>query len=257
MSLRKLNVYILTNYTDFLPSNKPHPNVANAVEMFIGKSSFFDIKINLINVNNSKDEDMDYNFVKKSISMSLEVDPSSYVIVCKETSVSNLSSDTLLDHIQKCVLLSEKETIKSSFDIVWLSGWLSRCDQYTNYRELHKGTYLVDTTSTHGVQCLLFSPSGCNKFMKMNKVSPNTPLGLILNRSIRNRNANDIHLNFISSTITPSPINFDIRRGKEVYDYVKTCHCVDPPGTINSDKGGSDISLFVFIIIGAFITKIN
>ena len=40
-----LNIYILTNYTDFLPSGKPHSNVINAVKMFTGENSYFNIKL--------------------------------------------------------------------------------------------------------------------------------------------------------------------------------------------------------------------
>ena len=185
--------------------------------------------------------------------MSLKINPSSYVIVCKETSISSLTSNILLQYIEKCVIKSIEEPDKSKFDIIWLSHWNSRCDQYTNYRELLNGTYLVDTTSSYGIQCLLFSPSGCDKFMKMNKISTkNTSLSLILNELSINRKSDNID-NFISCAITPPLINFDIRKSKDVYDNIKTCQCIDPPGTINSEKINYDISLFVFIIIGIFI----
>ena len=170
--MMNLNIYILTNYTDFLPSGKPHSNVINAVKMFTGENSYFNIKLNLININNKDDdkEDIDYNFIKKSISMSLKINPSSYVIVCKETSISSLTSNILLQYIEKCVIKSIEEPDKSKFDIIWLSHWNSRCDQYTNYRELLNGTYLVDTTSSYGIQCLLFSPSVASKFVSRGHV---------------------------------------------------------------------------------------
>jgi len=200
-------------------------------------SSEHNIDIHVFNSNVNKKYNHDYSMIKNSLK---KVEDDVYTIICKDTCVSTMPANTLIHHLHRIIE-------KDDFDIMWMANWLDQCQKYSNLRHVSlTGVGVVDTYSPHGIQCLMFSPEGRRKFLKIKPLDIETPLSEYLNRSVKSGK-------FLAITFQPCPISFDINKAERPIDYVKSCQCADPPGPIHPDKPGSDIGFFIFIVIGIFV----
>jgi tetrahydromethanopterin S-methyltransferase subunit G len=226
-----LDVYVPTKHVD----DPDHPDLANVTSIFGNITpGYFDVSLVLFNPVHIANQDNDFTMVREALVAS----HADYIMICKPTSVSISTSDDLLNMLE--------QSVSTSFDILWLAKWLDRCDLYSNYVNIGTtGVYLVDTQSPHGIQCLLFSTEGKEKFLQLDPLKKDTPLSLYLNRQSSS--------SFHSVTITPSPVKFDIRKVDDDIDYVKLTECVNPPGSIKPDRAGNDIGFFIFIVIGLLL----
>jgi len=149
--------------------------------------------------------------------------PENYVIVIKDTSVSNASPDRIADIISAA-------TSSKDWQLCYLCRWLDRCDLYTEKKPITGMTTLIaKTQSPQGVQAIMFSPDGRDiilgtKSMKNGSTfTPITkPLGTQLNDAITN--------GWIDATcIVPNLIEFDATAAKTADDYKKLSECIVPP----------------------------
>ena len=253
----KLRVYIPTKHIKVNEGNV-HPDVDSAIALFVGETSAFDVKVILFDPTCDKEYDKDYQMVCQALRMSKEADCKAFTIVCKETSISSSSSQQIFKLIEDAITLHKSEA-KRRFDILWLADWLDRCDQFTNIQQIgSRGAFIADTVSPHGIQCLMFSPEGREKYFKMEPVKAGTITlsGVLNRRTVLRTNADcesEKNIRFISRVIEPCPVTFDVRRAKSDIEYAKCSACVDPPGPVKPNKTGSDIGFFIFIVIGAVI----
>ena len=195
------------------------------------------VEIEVVSCNFKSNDNHDYEMVKKCLKLS---DDESYTIICKDSSASTMPAKILIDHLHHIIK-------NDCFDIMWLANWLDQCQKYSNHRHVSKtGLAVVDTYSPHGIQCLMFSPEGRDKFLRIKKMIRDVHLSEYLNRSVKADR-------FKAITFQPCPISFDISKAEAPLDYVKTCQCADPPGPIHPDRPNSNINFFIFIVIGIFV----
>ena len=160
--------------------------------------------------------------------------PSRYLIIVKDTTVSNASPETIASIV--------KSVIKSgTFDLAYLSKWSDRCSMYTDKKILDNGvTVVVKTQSPLGVQAILFSPNGrdrvsSGKFMKNGKIFRlEKPLGNQLNDEIFNGNLE-------AFCVVPNLMHFDITHATSYADYQKMTEC-EIPKTRQFDATGMSTS---------------
>ena len=256
----QLRVYIPSHHKQ-CESDSVHPEVDSAISIFIGDSSFFDVDINVYKPDPCDDLDLDYQIVKEALEMSAEFKDESYTIICKDTSIATASSQQILNLIESVVKMNQDHCDKD-FDILWLADWLDRCDLFTNIQKIGgRGAYVADTVSPHGIQCLLFSPKGREKFLMMEPVKSGaiTLSGTLNRRTVLRNNSESSHectprnVKFKSRVIQPCPVSFDSSRAKSDVEYAKCSACADPPGPVKPNKTGSDIGFFIFIVIGIVI----
>lgn len=162
-------------------------------------------------------------------------------IIAKDSSTTLLTPE-LLKNIINWFL-----STVSDFDILWLAKWYDSCIHHEVIKEDSKGVKIVRTFSVFGSQCLLVSPSGVEKLIRLsfNDVSEN----LVLNSEVRNRRIK-------AFAIQPPPIQFDVSFVLNAsLEYSKTRDCADPTGTIHQSRQ-KNLGLYFFIIIGIIISLI-
>lgn len=145
--------------------------------------------------------------------------PTNYVIVVKDTSVSNVDPDTIADIVSAAMSSND-------WNLCYLCRWLDRCDLYTDKKPINGMTTLIaKTQSPHGVQAILFSPDGRDivlgqKPMKNNQAfTPITrPLGVQLNEAITSGW-------IIATCVVPNLIEYDVTAARSAHDYKKLSEC--------------------------------
>ena len=294
----KINVFISVKAED-------KTKIQHLVRIFYGNSSSGRIcnpTITLLEKNHNVNPkfDSDYDFLLDSILKSNKYDncecepdeqncfngknpncqsvTESYTIICKDTAISVCTAQTLYDMIEKSIDLSKES--KEDFDILYLGKWMDKCDKYTNVRNVgERGLKLVDTVSPNGVLCMMFTPSGKNKFfdtfdpktnpiLKATLKSPKT-LGHYLNSMISNRKENNNKTVFYATTFTPNLINFNVIDRINDKELIKTIECQEVPSVKTSNikkissiknlpatpitKKSSNMSFFWFVIVILFV----
>jgi hypothetical protein len=215
-----------------------------------------------------REYDYDYEIVINSFNLASKKEnyENTYIIICKSSSVSACTSETISEIIEK--VINENENCDNIFDIFYLSKWLDRCDQYTNIREMDSGLKIVNTYSPNGIQCIMFSPQGREKFLKLYDPEENPIYGIklshVLNLRIDQSGEKNVDINsdevFIAITTTPSLINYDIVncKGKKSNN-LKLCECRDIPNPAKPEPGvtTSHMAFFWLIIIIIFVILIT
>lgn len=227
----KLDIFILTN--DSIPEDcEEWPySLTQTRNIFNGYNPNLDIKIKSIEISCTE---------HKAIGNAFEDSRNdAYVIICKDTTVSSLSPSDLLFRISE-VISTE------CFDVMWLAKWMDQCQKHSRIRKISDtGSYVVNTYSPHGTQCLLISPEGKRKLQKQ-KCDEKTNYSELLNRLVKAGKLKAI-------TFQPSIVSYDVSRARVPLDYVKMCECADPPGTIKPDLPPAEPNVFIFLIIGIII----
>jgi hypothetical protein len=162
--------------------------------------------------------------------------PTNYVIVAKDTSVSNADPDTIADIVSAA-------TNSKDWNLCYLCKWLDRCDLYADKKPIEGMTTLIaKTQSPHGVQAIMFSPDGRDiilgqKPMKNNQAfTPITqPLGIQLNEAITS--------GWIDATcIVPNLIEYDVTAARSAHDYQKLNECAVQVTPVQQNRGHSGVT---------------
>lgn len=201
--------------------------------------------------------DPDYAMVVDALR---RADKNSYTIICKDTAISALKSETILRTIDQTICMNKSVR---PFDLFYLAKWLDRCDLYSDPVQVGgRGLKVVNTVSPHGILTLMFTPQGRHKFLEV--FNPEThpitdrPLGRVLNSRIGDHQdgSADAYLErFIAITATPNIVNFDINARHSDRELVKSAECREIPESLpaaSCSSGGTtrtNMSLFWFIIL--------
>lgn len=172
--------------------------------------------------------------------------PSNSVIILKDTSVSNANTDRISEIVSEVL----KDT---DWDLCYLCKWMDRCDLYSNEVQINGlSTHLVKTQSPHGIQALMFSPSGRDIVLGLTKMNNDKvftpvkkPLSLQLNEAISAGNIS-------AKCVVPNLIEYDILSASNPKDYLKAAECVVDSASSKSNsfaESSSGISWWWFIII--------
>ena len=236
--------------------------------------------INYLSFQPNPNYDSDYCYCMDAFAHS---NPDRYVVICKDTTISNSSTNEMFNVLEKVIDDNNTDT-NLSFDIFYMAHWASSCHLYHNFRETNSGIKIVDTPSSNGFQCLLFSPKGKQKFVNKfnfdtNPIKKSSPTqtqtaGSHINASI-GQNRNDPN-NFYAVCTTPPLMNFDITRRTNDLQLIKANECRSkehaksinqqasspttseniPSNTVippklqqNVSNSSSDLGVFWFIII--------
>ena len=156
--------------------------------------------------------------------------PDSYVLVVKDTSTSEASSDRIADIVTAAIS-------SGNWDVCYLSNWLDRCDLYSEKKPINgTSTTLVKTSSPHGLQAVIFSPAGRdmvlgNQPLRDGSTFPdNQKIHSALHNAVLN---GQLH----ATTVRPNLISYDPLAATKPTDYLKTQECVVPPGNGSSSAG--------------------
>ena len=149
--------------------------------------------------------------------------PKNHVVVLKDTSVSNASTNQMANVISAAIN-------SGNWDVCYLAKWLDRCDLHSNKKPINGTmTTLSKTVSPHGLQALVFSPNGRDvvlgdKKMKNGELfqNPDKPLDKPLDEKL---NENIANKNITATTPDPNLINFDISSAKKPSDFLKASEC--------------------------------
>ena len=196
-------------------------NAQRAINLFQGcPPDDLKVTVSSFAVKNSSDCDRDFMIVRQALLESYNEDEKAYVIVCKDTSISCASSASILD-ITNQVIKRDLKGEDTSFDLYYMAKWFDECNLYTNKCELEgRGIFVADTFNPRGIQCIMFSPRGVNKFLRL----PLAPKGHQLSNILRNR---------IVSRCNLKPDN-----GKYIGAYTK---CSQAPGYVNKQDDYSEV----------------
>jgi hypothetical protein len=204
-----------------------------------------DIKFEVSDIDHQSDIDHDYIRLKEH-TKNISSEDETFIIYCKSTTISSVSADEIIKTIYY-LYTRYNNSEEEKFDSFYLCKWADRCDQFTNIEELDNGTKLVETTKPHGLQCVLFSPSGIKKIKDLLKKPCNIPFSMILTNLIT-------HGKMKALACTPNIANFDVTAATNSNDYIKSHECTTiPTETHRSNRRGSNMSLFVFIVIATVV----
>lgn len=215
--------------------------------------------------------DPEFVFVRQAL---LLAEDDSYVIVCKDTAVAVATSRTIYDVIEKTIEHSSTSNA-NQFDIFYLANWADRCDLYTNERNVgERGLVIVNTVSPNGALCLMFSPEGRKKFLRVFKDGiPKDPagsrsLGYHLHNRVGSRsniskhphNGTTIGERFYATTSSPTLLNFDMHNRTSDADFAKSAECRSVPpaemGPSRVESSSSRMAFFWFVIVTIIVIAV-
>jgi hypothetical protein len=179
--------------------------------------------------------------MQQALKSAREKYPNSPVLVIKDTSVSNTSSDKIASIIE-----SVERVPNALYDLCYINRFNDQCQLYTRKIIIDKTTTLVSTQSPHGVQAIIYTPNGRDivlglKPMKNGKLFIiDHPLGSQLNAMI-------FQSNISASCIIPNLIEYNVIDAISNTDYskVQECSMVFTPSQTNVNT----VSFFWFFII--------
>jgi hypothetical protein len=165
-----------------------------------------------------------------------DCDRTENLIICRDSSISTMNSEELYKVVSYII-------DNECFDVLYLANWLDYSDKQCNRRVLTStGLTLVDTYNPHGLQCLMFSPSGQQILKNMDLVNVSDEL----NHAVR-------RCRMKALTFQPCPISFDINQAVISLDIVKTQPYADSPGIIKPEHPGGSNLIFIFIVVGIIV----
>lgn len=185
--------------------------------------------------------------------------PNGYVIIVKDTSVSNASPEDIANIVSSAIS-------STGWHVCYLCRWLDRCDLYTDKRPIAGTTTLiVKTQSPQGVQAILFSPSGRDIILGQQPLNngqsftPITkPLGTQLNQAITQGSLN-------ATCVVPNLIEYDVTVSKDASDYAKLAECQYQGLPLSSSSTSTNLQqqglsfgwfllilLIIILLIGAY-----
>lgn len=176
--------------------------------------------------------------------------PSSYVIVAQDTCVSSADTDTIADAIRQTMT-------KKKWDVLYLCRWLDKCEDNTDVDRLDGYTsYIVRTFSPHGLQALMFSPTGRDKVLGDKAMSNGKlfakkdvhPLDSMLNHHI---NEGDLTAYALGNNL----LEYDLSQARDRADFVRMTQCQIASSSTTSDSS-TNFSVWWYVVIVAFIAVI-
>lgn len=248
VNLIKVKVYIT--------GSESNPDLIRAFE---GQSSDSTVQASVeeVNYEESDNYDPDYYTIYQCLLNSNEND---FTIICKNTATTGYSSTQLYDTLGAALV--------NDYDVLYLANWVDRCDQFTDYKKIGPGSAsLVNTANANGVLCLLFTPSGRDKFLSVYNIDvfpvKKSPTGQTLGHLLHNRLGlktssitDSIKLppkqqKFYAKTIYPPVISFDFQKRASDAELIKMSFCRDTPNTTKptSSNNNSGMGVFYFIVI--------
>lgn len=193
------------------------------------------------------------NRYRKALEDAKEHHSENFVIIVKDTSVSNCDPDTIADIV-------EAATTDKNWDIFYLCRWLDDCALYTNKRTIeNNGSQIVKTKSPFGTQAVMFTPYardvilGDEVMRNGRYFSTKSSLGYSLNRAIGKDYLN-------ADCVIPNVIDYDIMEAKESKDFFKSAGCRKVDNTdcnMFDENGGFSVLWFVIIIVILFFILIG
>lgn len=180
--------------------------------------------------------------INSALRKSEKYHPSLHTIVIKDSSVCNVDADDLYS------ILKTSRKI-NNWDICYLCKWWDECDLYENIKMTHingsESIELVKTYSPHGLQALMFSPHGRNRFLGIMPMVDGdyfTPIDEPLDKKL-NKYINDEKLNAI--TYSKNIFSFNPSMIKKNEDLIKFTMC--RPKRKHKDEA-LDIFLYITIV---------
>lgn len=185
--------------------------------------------INSLNIKLNESLDPDYQLIMEAFANS---SPDKYVIICKETTVTVASSREIFNVLEK-VIENANDDESLYPDLFYLAFWANRCDLYHNIRETgNTGIKIVNSAHPNGIQCLMISPKGREKFNNKWGINKNPIPRQGINSPFTTGNylskfmseSEDPNL-FYTMVTTPALMSFDITRRTSDKDFIKTVEC--------------------------------
>lgn len=149
--------------------------------------------------------------------------PDSYIIIVKDTSVSDASSDRIADIVSGAIS-------SGNWHLCYLSKWLDRCDLYSEKKPINGTmTTIAKTQSPHGLQAVIFSPHG-RDILRSEKPMKNGEYFSSEKKAIHKAIHEAIMNGHLHATCAvPNLINFDTNAITKPSDYLKNNECELPP----------------------------
>jgi hypothetical protein len=161
--------------------------------------------------------------------------PDNYVLIIKDTSVTNSNAFEIGDLIDLAINLNYNCYKKDNWELCYMCRWLDRCDLYKEVAKVDGVTKIVRTYSPLGIQAILFSPKGRDVLLgrrKMKNKEYFTPIEPSLGDQI-NR---EISLGNISAVCTiPNVFDYNVILAKTELDLFKLSDC-RLPGTETEEE---------------------
>lgn len=220
----EIDVFITSDSEDL----NPIKHLINAFSSTSDSGKTF-AKINSLNIKLNESLDPDYQLIMEAFANS---SPDKYIIICKGTTITVASSRDIFNVLEKVI---DTAAVDESLypDLFYLSFWANRCDLYHNIRETgNTGIKIVNSAHPNGIQCLMISPKGREKFKKkwgintnpIPRQSANSPFttGNYLSKFMSENEDPNL---FYTMVTTPPLMNFDITRRTSDKDFMKTVEC--------------------------------
>lgn len=199
-----------------------------------------------------KKKDCDYNNGRvfyDALLLARNVSPQSPCIIIKNTSVSDLTPDTMAANIKQVLSIPH-------FQLCYLCKWLDACQYYRNSTsdpiKPSDPTAYMFTRYPGGLQSILFTPEGRDMILGLIPMLNGKMFKIC--EDFENNLRTDIYEgNVRAITSVPNIVNFDIVLNASRYDdYIKTNEC--SPFDITPSNNYSDTSnLIGFLIAVALI----
>jgi len=169
--------------------------------------------------------------------------PNNYVIIAQDTCVSSADTDTIADAITQTIK-------KKKWDILYLCRWLDRCKDNSDIERLdgYSG-YIVKTMSPHGLQALMFSPSGRDKILGYKRMNNGKlfgkrkvhPLDIMLNDHIGEDNLS-------AYALGNNLIEYDLSHARTTRDYLRLAQC-EVDSKVHKEENITNFSIWWFVLI--------
>jgi hypothetical protein len=258
MARQSLDIYILTK----LPKDQLEAKISPLVYLLSRKDWMADkfpgLDVNpgdedgyptFITIEECKDgQDPDRKAVHSAINESHKEDPNRHILVVKDTSVTSTSQEDIFWTIYNFLNTVTSDPKRHKYHLLYLAKWLDRCDLYGQNDPIlvHPETNLkiYKTMSPYGLQALLMTSQGA-QYIKEDicmDAHPEVPISLALSQWI---NRGKIR----AATSYPDIMTFDITRGENDNDVVKTASCRQAPAINKPTNKSGNKSFFWFIII--------
>lgn len=240
----KIIVYILTQDEDELSDEVISLSRLFRDELFIVQPRNIPIPVGM---NNNTDQ---------SIQQSAEA---YRIIKCLKDARKKYHSLNVLIIKDNCITVARRKSITNiclsacnihDWDICYLTKWLDRCDLHSDRRKIPDETAtLARSKSPHGIQALMFSPSGRDiligkKTMRNKNMFPliTKSLDVVLNDVIEKEY-------ILAYCVNPNVFTFNTSYIKSITDLAKLSECRRPEDSDYLDKNILSLNWYIFAIL--------
>lgn len=181
------------------------------------------------------------------------------VTKCLKDARRNYPSMNVLIVKDNCITVARRKSITNicrsicdvyNWDICYLTKWLDRCDLHENRQNIPgESASLAQSKSPHGIQALMFSPSG-RDILIGKKSMRNGVMFPTISRSL------DVELNdvieknhMIAYCVNPNVFTFNTSHIKSITDLAKLSECRRPEDKDYLDKNVLSLNWYIFAIL--------